>query len=196
MSSATALPLLSVDEYLRMEAASDVRHEYLGGYFYAMAGGQNVHNAIATGFLVAVGARLRGKPCQPFNSDTKVRVRMTNHTRFYYPDAMVVCQPNPPHDAYQDRPVVIAEVVSEATRRIDEGEKRDAYLTIPTLEDYLLIETDRPRVAAHRRTDAGFIARVYEGLDAVLPLDAISCELPLRELYERVDQAAAGPTPR
>jgi Uma2 family endonuclease len=100
---------------------------------------------------------------------------------------MVVCEPNPPDASYQDRPVVIAEVVSEATRRIDEGEKREANLTIPTLAAYLIIETDRPRVAVHRRTDSGFIAEAYEGTAAVIVLDAIDVELPLAELYERVE---------
>jgi Uma2 family endonuclease len=85
---------------------------------------------------------------------------------------------------------VIAEVVSDATRRIDEGEKRDAYVTIPTLTAYLIIETGRPRVVVHRRTDSGFIAEAYEGTDAVIPLDAIDAELPLAELYERVEFGA------
>src|SRR5690606_22743713 len=101
----------------------------------------------------------------------KVRVRFPTHTRFYYPDAMVVCEPNDPGVTFQDNPVVIAEVVSEATRRIDESEKRDAYLTIPTLMAYLVVETDRPRVVIHRRTDNGFVAEVFEGTDAVIPLE-------------------------
>jgi Uma2 family endonuclease len=100
---------------------------------------------------------------------------------------MVVCEPNPPESSYQDRPVVIAEVVSDATRRIDEGEKREAYLTIPTLTMYLVIETDRPRVVVHRRTENGFVAEAYEGTGAVISIDAIGAELPLAELYERVE---------
>jgi Uma2 family endonuclease len=153
-----------------------------------MAGARNVHNRIATDWLLAIGRRLQGKPCQPFNSDTKIRIQTTKRTRFYYPDGMVVCDPNPPEDTYQDHPVVIAEVVSEATRRIDEGEKREAYLTIPSLMAYLIIETDSPRVVVHRRTADGFVAEVYEGVDANIPLDAIEAELPLAELYERVEQ--------
>jgi Uma2 family endonuclease len=86
---------------------------------------------------------------------------------------------------------VIAEVISEATRRIDEGEKRDAYLAVPTLTEYLLIETDRPRVVVHHRTDNGFVAKVYDGPDAVIPLRGIDAQLSLAELYERVDFAAA-----
>ncbi len=187
MTAAKQIELMSVEDYLAGELASDVRREYLGGYVYAMPGARNVHNVIAGAFLGALYAQLRGRPCEPLNSDTKVRVRFPTHTRFYYPDGMVVCKPNPANDTFQDNPVVIAEVVSDATRRTDEGEKRDAYLTIPTLAFYLLIEMDRPSVVVHARTDNGFVPERYEGLDAVIPLDAIDAEVRLAELYERVD---------
>lgn len=186
MTAAKQIELVSVEDYLAGELASDVKHEYSGGFVYPMAGAKNVHNQIAVALLGSLYAQLRGKTCQAFNSDTKVRVRFPTHTRFYYPDGMVVCEPNGPEDTFQDNPVVIAEVVSEATRRIDEGEKRDAYLAIPTLMAYLVIETDRPRVVVHRRTDNGFVAEVYEGLNAVIPLEAVEAELPFAELYARV----------
>ena len=126
------------------------------------------------------------------NSDTKVRVRLSTHTRFYYPDAMIVCQPNSPTDSFQDHPVVIAEVVSDSTRRTDEGEKKDAYLSIPTLSAYVVIETKLPRVVVHRRgPDGAFSAELYEGIDGVIALDDVGCSLRLAELYERVDFAAA-----
>jgi Uma2 family endonuclease len=156
-----------------------------------MAGARNVHNVIATNWVVAVGRRLRGKPCRPFNSDTKVRLRLPTQTRFYYPDGMVVCHPNPPDDSYQDNPVVIAEVISEATRRIDEGEKKDAYLMIPSLAAYLLIETDRPRVVVYRRTETLFAGEAYQGMDVTIALEDIDCSISLSELYDGVDFAAA-----
>ena len=198
MTAAQRLALVSVDDYLAGELLSDVRHEYLAGRVYAMAGGRTVHNRVATNFLVAIGRRLEGKPCEPFNSDMKVRVRFPTHTRFYYPDGMVVCEPNPPEAPFQDKPVVIAEVISEATRRIDEGEKQEAYLTIPTLTAYLLVETSRPRVVVHSRAgpQGEFLAEAYEGLAAVVPLPAIGAELRLADLYARVtfsaDRAAPG----
>lgn len=189
MTAAKQIELISIADYLSRELISDIRHEYSGGYVYAMAGATNVHNRVATNWLIAVGRQLDGKPCEPYNSDTKVRVRLPTHTRFYYPDGMVVCEPNPADDTFQDNPAVIAEVLSEATRRTDENEKREAYLTIPTLMAYLLIETDRPRIVVHRRTDSGFIAELYEGIDAVVPLADIDAELPLAQLYERVEFA-------
>jgi Uma2 family endonuclease len=194
MTAARHIELVTIDEYLAGELTSPVKHEYAGGYVYAMAGARNVHNTIAVSFVSLMHAQLRGRPCQPFNSDTKVRVRLAAHTRFYYPDGMVVCEPNPANDTFQDQPVVIAEVISDATRRIDEGEKRDAYLTIPTLSAYLLIESDSPRVVVYERSERGFVAHLYEGLDAVIPLPAIGAQLALADLFDRVDFSAAEPS--
>jgi Uma2 family endonuclease len=191
MTAAKKIELVSVEDYLAGERVAQTKHEYAGGYVFAMAGARTQHNRIAVAFVGAMHAKLRGRPCEPFNSDMKVRVRMPTHVRFYYPDGMVVCEPNTPSDEFQDRPVVVAEVLSASTRRTDEFEKRDAYLTIPTLSAYLLIETERPRVVVHRRTPEGFIIQMYEGLEATIPLEAIGTELSLAELYERVDFTAA-----
>ena len=175
----------SIDEYLAGEEGSAVKHEYLGGAVHAMAGATNGHNAIASNSIVALGARLRGKPCRPYNSDTKVRIELSGHTRFYYPDAMVVCHPNPRSDHFQDHPVVVIEVLSESTRRIDLGEKCEAYLRIPSLQVLLLVESEKIAVTVHRRqADGGFIEEYHAGTDAVIPLPEIEAELPLAELYE------------
>jgi Uma2 family endonuclease len=187
MSAALKWNLVPVEDYLAAELISPIKHEYLGGVVYAMAGARNVHNRIATNTLVATGTRLRGRPCQPFNSDTKIRIRMPTQTRFYYPDASVICEPNPDDDSFQDHPAAIAEVLSRSTRRIDEGEKKDAYLTIPSLNVYLLIEQDAAVVTVFRRTEAGFVREVHEGLNAVIPLPEIAIELPLAEIYAGVE---------
>ncbi len=155
-----------------------------------MAGARNAHNIIATNLIISLGARLQGKPCQPFNSDTKIRVRLPTHHRFYYPDASVICRPNPQDDSFQDEPAVIFEVLSSATRRIDEGEKRDAYHTIPSLCVYALVEQEAAAIVVYRRSDQGFVREDYEGLLAVLPLSEIEAELPLEEIYRRVEFSA------
>ena len=177
---------ISIAEYLAGELDSPIKHEYLGGYVYAMAGPKNKHNAIATNILASLGSRLRGKSCRAYNSDTKVRAQLPTHTRFYYPHAMVVCEPNRDSDSYQDRPVVIVEVLSDATRRTDEGEKRDVYVNIPSLGAYLLVEGETPQVSVYRRGDQGFELERYNGLDAVIPLAEVEAELPLAEIYEDV----------
>jgi Uma2 family endonuclease len=190
VTAAQYLQPVSVQDYLANEIRSPMKREYTDGHHYARAETNNLHNTIAGAFVGLMFAQLRGRPCQPFNSDTKVRVRMPTHSRFYYPDGMVVCTPNPTSDTFQDRPVILAEVISKATRRIDEGEKRDAYLTIPELSLYLLIESSSPRVVVYHRSDSGFVPRQYEGLEAILRLDAIQSQLPLADLYERVDFSA------
>jgi Uma2 family endonuclease len=190
VSSAKKLNLVSVDDYLAGELVSTIKHEYLGGVIYAMAGRRNAHNIIATNILVALGRPLRGRSCRAFNSDTKIRVRLPTQVRFYYPDASVICRSNPQTDSFQDEPTVLAEVLSRRTRRVDEGEKKEAYLTIPSLEVYLLIEQETPAVVIFRRTEHGFVREVCQGLDAVLPLPEIDINLPLAEIYDAVDFTA------
>jgi Uma2 family endonuclease len=187
MTAAIKLNLISVEDYLAGELVSKIKHEYLAGVVYAMAGGRNVHNSIAGNAFAALHSRLRGRKCRPFNSDTKIRVRLPSHLRFYYPDALVVCRPNPPDDSYQDDPAVIVEVLSQSTRRTDEGEKKDAYLTIPSLAAYILVEQESAAVVVHRRTDQGFVREVYEGRSAIIPLAEIEADLPLAEIYEGVE---------
>src|SRR5690606_14144613 len=125
--------------------------------------------------------------CQTFGCGAKVRIRLPKQTRFYYPDAMVVCDTNAPDETLHDRPVLVAEVISEATRRSDEAEKSEAYLHIATLNTDLLVETNEPKSVAHRRTPQGFEAELYEGLDAVIAIEDLRIELPLAEVYERVE---------
>jgi Uma2 family endonuclease len=182
--------LVSIDDYLAGEEVSDVKHEYLGGTVHAMAGATNRHNIVAGNAFASLHGSLRGKSCQPFNSDTKVRIKFPDQTRFYYPDTMVVCAPNPATDHFQDRPVVVIEVLSDTTRRTDLGEKLDAYPTIPSLEVLLYVEPDFPFVTVHRRrAEGGFAIEHHAGLDAVIPLPEIEAQLALADLYERVDFA-------
>ena len=184
MSAAPKWNLISVEDYLAGELISPIKHEYLGGVVYAMAGARNLHNTIKDNTQGALHFRLRGKRCRPHGSDTKVRIELPTHFRFYYPDVHVTCDPNPPDDSFQDNPVVLFEVLSRSTRRIDEGEKKDAYLTIPSLRVYALIEQETAVVIVFRRTANGFVREVYEGLNAVLPLSEIDIELPLADIYE------------
>jgi Uma2 family endonuclease len=189
MSSVENLHLASVENYLEGELASPIEHEYLGGAVYRRPDERNLHNAIACNVLGFLHARLRGRPCRRFNSDTKIRIRLPTHVRFYYPDASVICRPNPQADSFQDEPAVVVEVLSRRNRRIDEGEKKDAYLNIPSLSVYVLVEQETAAVVAFRRTANGFVREVHQGTDAVLPLGEIGVALPLAEIYEAVEFA-------
>ncbi len=193
MTAAKKLHLISVEDYLAGELASPIKHEYLGGVVYAMAGARNAHNLIVTNTIGVLHSRLRGRRCRVFNSDTKIRVRLPTHVRFYYADVPVICRPNPPTDSFQDEPAVIFEVLSRRTSRIDEGEKKDAYLTIASLAAYVLIEQETPAAVVFRRTEHGFVREVYEGLNAVIPLKEIEIDLPLAEIYEAVEFTPEAP---
>jgi len=187
MTAALKLNLMSVEDYLESELASPIKHEYLGGYVYAMAGARNLHNTIGGNIFAFLHFRLRGKHCRPFNSDTKIHIQLPNQVRFYYPEVSVICRQNPPHESFQDQPVVVFEVLSKKTRRIDLGEKKDAYLTIPSLGVYVAVEQEVPAALVFRKTNEGIVAETYSGLNAVIPLPEIGTSLPLSEVYDGVD---------
>lgn len=188
MSAAEKWEFVSVEDYLARELASPVKNEYRDGIVYAMAGARNVHNQIAVNAIATLHAQLRGRDCSPWNSDTKIRIRHLGDTRFYYPDASVVCCPNPASDTWQDAPVVVLEVASEATRRIDLGEKKDAYLTIPSLEVYLVAESAAAAVQIFRRSpDGDFRRELALGTEAVIALPGVGASLSLADLYDGIE---------
>src|SRR5689334_13975050 len=108
MTAAPQLHPISVEDYLAGELVSPVKHEYVAGVVYAIAGARIAHNVIATNILGGLHGRLRGKRCRPYNSDMKIRIRLPTHWRFYYPDVSVICRSNPQTDSFQDDGVVIA----------------------------------------------------------------------------------------
>lgn len=182
---------ITIEEYLAGEATAGVKHEYLGGIVYAMSGATNTHNRLAGNVQGSLYAQLRGQLCQPFNSDTKVRVQFADHTRFYYPDVQVVCRQNPGADHFQDDPVVIFEIVSPSTRRTDEQEKRTAYFHLPSLRVYVLIDQQSVAATVWRRGDTGFNREDYEGRAAVLALGEVGAQLALADVYEGVTPEVA-----
>jgi Uma2 family endonuclease len=117
----------------------------------------------------------------------RIRVQLPGDTRFYHPDVHVVCRSNGPQEYFQDHPVVIFEVFSQKTRRIDQVEKYDAYIRIPSLRVYALVEQELPLIVIHRRTPSGFVEEVYDGIGATVALPEIEIELPLAEVYEGVE---------
>jgi hypothetical protein len=179
---------ISIEEYLATEEASPVKREFFDGLVFEMTEFTNRLNEISGNALGQFYTQLRGKPCKPCNSDTKVRIRLITGTRFYYPDAFVVCHPNPPDDHFHDAPVVILEVTSPSTRRIDLAEKKDAYLAIPSLMVYLVAESTEPVVQVYRRSPNGdFHRELSIGLEAIIPLPEIGVSLALADLYEGID---------
>ncbi len=181
---------VSVEDYLAGEILSDTRHEYLGGAVHAMAGGTADHSAISLNVGSIFFAHLKGKPCRAFNSDMKVRIDLADHTRFYYPDVQVVCDSRGGDSHWQDRPVVIVEVLSESTFRTDLNEKRSAYLAIPTLQVLLFIESEAATaLVLRRKPSGGFAEEFHSGLDAVIELPEIGASLPLADVFDGIGLA-------
>jgi Uma2 family endonuclease len=178
--------LISPQEYLKTEIESPFRRDYVDGRVYARADERNLHNTISCNVLGALRFRLRGGKFRVFSSNAKIRICSESMYRFYYPDSQVVARPYPPQEYFLEKPLLVTEVLSRLTKRIDEVEKKDAYLSIPSLSMYLLVFQHEPRVVAHRRKGRGFASEVYEHLDSVIPLPEISVELPLAEIYEAV----------
>ena len=184
MSTAPQRIPLSVADYLGGEPDAEVRHEYVDGRVYAMAGGTVAHNRVATRTLIMLGQQLDQYECEVFNSDTKIRIREGSKTYFYYPDAMIVCDSNSDADTFQDKPVVIVEVLSNSTRRVDEGEKRDRYLMIESLQTYILLESDRPAATIWQRDATGdFEESLAAGADETICLVDDSVTLNLGQLF-------------
>lgn len=187
MSTARKLNLISIDDYLTGEQQSAIKHEYVGGVVHAMVGATNTHNIIACNAQGLLFSQLQGHKCRVFNSDTKIRVRMTSQTRFYYPDVSIICHPNPQSDVFQDQPSVIIEVLSDSTRRIDEGEKREAYLTIPTLTHYFLLEQSEPGAIIYERGELGFDRKVLSSISDHIQIPDINVILELAAVYDGVE---------
>ncbi|MEQ1824705.1 MAG: Uma2 family endonuclease [Pirellula sp.] len=191
MSTAQQPEFVSMDEYLRLESASPIRHEYVDGWVRAMTGATNRHNRVKSNCFGSIWQSLRGRPCVPYDSDTKVRIRKLASTKYYYPDLLVVCDSNAPTDVFQDRPVLIVEVLSPSTRSIDLDEKLSAYLTIDSLDVYIILEQHKPLAIIMRRTPDGFLRETYEGMDARIELPMLGFRLNLSDVYEGVEFTAS-----
>ncbi len=187
MSTAEKLLFYSADAYLKAEDLSSTRSEYINGLIRAMTGATIRHNTVSVNVQGILWSQLKGQTCRPFNSDTKIRVRHGGGTCFYYPDASVVCESNRATETFQNKPVVVIEVLSPSTRAIDLDEKLTAYLSIDSLPAYILLEQDKPLAIVMRRTPDGFLREVHEGLASRIELPTIACSLVLDEVYLAVD---------
>lgn len=186
MSSAERPEYVNSEDYLAMEEQARTKSEYIDGWMRAMSGATLRHNIVKGNCFVALSILLKGKPCKPFNSDTKVRIDRADMKRFYYPDVQVVCQSNDQLSVFQDRPVLIIEVLSPSTRQYDLDEKMAAYLSIPSLECYIALEQHQPVALVMRRTSGGFLREHIEGVEATIDLSFLGCSLPMREIYDGI----------
>jgi Uma2 family endonuclease len=171
---------LSPKEYLEGEILSDIKHELIDGDVYSMAGTSANHERISLNISSTLIFHLKSSSCEPFGSDMKVK---TNNN-FYYPDVIVDCNFDESTPYYTDSPKLIVEVLSKSTRRIDQTTKRSDYLSIPTLEEYILIEQDIVDIEVVRRTEGWQSKHYYLGDE--LTLESIGLTLSVEDIYHRV----------
>ncbi len=175
------LTWISEENYLQGELISEIKHEYLDGQVHAMAGASRNHERIAGNIYGEIRNHLKDKPCEPFASDMKVKAG----NNFFYPDVMVVCEEQSPHEYYTTSPVIIVEVLSKNTRRIDETTKRLAYFNIASLQEYVLIEQDIVDVELCRR-GKGWVSEHFFMGDEVC-FESVGLTLSVEEIYARVE---------
>ena len=176
---------VSVEDYLEGERISPVKHEYVHGEIYAMAGTSDNHNRIAVNITNALANHLRDSPCEPFFGDIKVRV---NSNVFYYPNVFVSCEQAPESPYFRDEPILIVEVISPSTREIDRREKLLFYQQMPSVQEYAIVEQDKMHLEIHRRQPDGRWITYYFNQDAdeEVEFQSVGLTLNLGEIYRRV----------
>lgn len=196
-------PYLTPDRYLQMEETSNIKHEYIDGQIYAMAGASDAHVTIAGNLFTLLRNHVRGSGCRVYISDMKVRIESLN--RFYYPDIMVSCDRRDLETStYKRFPTVIIEVLSDSaesfgcgfaspkpfqeTEAFDRGDKFIDYQQIESLREYILINTKQQRVDCLRRNEQFlWVFQSYDRRDRLsFRLDSIDFEEKLELLYEDV----------
>lgn len=179
IASPDTLPRMNPEQYLAYEQAQAVRHELVDGYLYAMTGGSDRHEEIALNLAAVLRMHLRGTGCRVYKGDLKIRVA----DDFYYPDMFVRCGKERGDPYFKTDPILIAEVLSPGTQRYDRGDKRLAYFSLPSLQEYVLIAQDRLRVEIYRRGAVDPCERL-ERADDLLRLESVGFVMMLGELYE------------
>ncbi|MGL4609098.1 MAG: Uma2 family endonuclease [Trueperaceae bacterium] len=154
---------ITVEEYLETEQDADVRHEYIYGEIYAMAGADVNHNIIAANISRHLGNAADKTDCRVYQSDMKVRVE---EEVFYYPDVIVACQ-DIIDNYYENNPCVIVEILSKSTLRKDAMEKRLAYLALESLQLYLLVDSRKRWIKSYKRVGKKWEERIHQETDVI-----------------------------
>lgn len=185
---ATLKKIYTDEEYLVFEREALEKHELVNGEIVAMAGASREHNLIGTNTSTAIGYRLRGKGCEMYANDMRVRMKKG---RYGYPDVVVACEkPEFADDEFDVllNPVVVVEILSKSTRFRDKTEKLETYQKMESIRECLLIEQKEIRVEQYiKQTPRQWMLRIYEELNETITLESINCELPLAEVYAQIE---------
>ncbi len=191
--STNAARKYTLEEYIAIEEASEVKHEFRNGEIVAMAGASPNHTFILADLVFLIRSQLKSGGCRIAAAD--MRVRMTPTGRYSYPDLVVVCG-TPVFDDTKPQallnPTIIIEVLSESTATYDRGDKFHDYRTLPSLTDYVLVAQDRASVEHYQRQGESdlWLYQAVEGLEATLLIGGLNLSLPLVDVYAQVDGIA------
>ena len=179
----------SPEEYLEIEVKSEERHEYINGQIIPMTGGTPNHNQISGNFYAALNFALKRQPYRVFVTDQRLWIPQKRINT--YPDVMVVAGELQFQEGRKDtltNPIMIAEVVSKSTKSYDRDEKFAAYRTIPSFQEYLLIDQYTMHVEQYSKTDNNrWIFTEYEDTDVTISLASVPFEISLFDIYDKVD---------
>jgi len=177
------------DEYLAGERLSESRSEYLDGVVSPMTGASFKHIKVVANLTAELVTQLRGRPCAVLPSEMKVR--LPDSRKFFYPDVTVVCGEPQFHDEREDiilNPLLVIEVLSKSTEAFDRGAKFQAYQTLDSLKEYLLVAQDKPIIEQYvRQSDGKWTYTAVAGLENSLTLPSVECTLNLSAVYDKVD---------
>lgn len=180
---------ISAAEYLAMEQEAFEKHEYYKGEVIAMAGATETHNRISRNLITEIGSYLKGKSCEVFGSDMRVTTPLFDS--YMYPDVMIVCgDPEKKPDCFDTitNPTAIIEIMSPSTYNKDRVFKFLYYLQIPSLKEYILIETSRCSITTFRKqADNSWQTLVTDDIDATHKIESIGFDLKLRDVYYKVE---------
>ena len=177
------------EEYLAIEISSETRNEYINGEIIPMIGGTPEHNEIASILNAILRTNLKGKPYSIFIADQ--RLWIPEKKLYTYPDVMIVQRPIQLQIGRKDtvtNPIFIAEVLSQSTKNYDKDEKFSAYRTIPSFQEYLLIDQYSQHIEHYSKSGFNqWIFSEYNNSEDYINLTSISCEISLLEVYDDID---------
>jgi len=184
MSLKYKVDYISEQQYLEDEKKREIKHEYIDGEIYAMSGASQNHNELSHTISRLLGNHLEDTKCRVFSSDMKVKVSTKYGSSFFYPDVLVFCHNENGHDYYIEKPLVIVEILSKSTRRFDQTGKFEFYKTIPSLEEYVLIEQDFAEIEICRRSNNWYPQRYFLGDE--ITFESIGLTVSVEAIYKRV----------
>ncbi|MCG6134125.1 MAG: Uma2 family endonuclease [Nostoc sp. LLA-1] len=185
---------LTSQAYLELEEKSEIKHEYIDGQVYAMAGTTDTHNTIGLNLALLIRNHLRGSECRVYFADIKARIEKLN--RFYYPNIIVTCDPKDRETpTYKCFPKLIIEVLSNSTEAFARGDKFNDYQILDSLKEYVLVNSKHQRVETFRRNEQGlWVLQTYTPSDETFELQSINLTASFIDLYQDVELAAISTT--